>query len=76
MIEFVYQPSDQYYQSEFRNYLDQSLIDLSKNPQNLSYFKTEKKYVKSRETEIHEMIEQGCFNSTQAFWDALLLLVD
>ena len=49
---------------------------LSKNPQNLSYFKTEKKYVKSRETEIHEMIEQGCFNSTQAFWDALLLLVD
>ena len=34
----------------------------------VSIFKTEKKYAKTRETEIHEMLEQGCVNSSEAFW--------
>lgn len=34
----------------------------------LSMFKTEKDYSKVRETEIHEMLEQGCVNSSEAFW--------
>ncbi|MBI1837857.1 MAG: hypothetical protein HYR91_11400 [Flavobacteriia bacterium] len=44
---------------------------LSKETAQLTYFKSEKKYSKTREEEIHEMITQGCFNSTQDFWDAL-----
>lgn len=34
----------------------------------LTFFKTEKKYSKNREEEIHEMLSQGCFNSSEAFW--------
>lgn len=38
----------------------------------MQFFKTEKPYSKTRETEIHELIEQGCFTSDKAFWEALL----
>lgn len=37
----------------------------------LTIFKSEKNYSKERESEIHEMLEQGCVNSTKEFWDAL-----
>lgn len=41
---------------------------LSKNAAALSVFKTEKAYAKDRSMEIHEMLEQGCVNSSEAFW--------
>jgi hypothetical protein len=41
---------------------------LVSNPDQLSIFKTSKKYSKSREEEIHQMLEQGCVNSSEAFW--------
>lgn len=41
---------------------------LSKNAGGLSIFKTEKPYSKERAIEIHEMLEQGCVNSSEAFW--------
>jgi hypothetical protein len=34
----------------------------------LSTFRSEKKYTKNREEEIHEMLLQGCVNSSEAFW--------
>ena len=49
---------------------------LTNEPSHLTCFKTEKKYIQSREEEIHQLIEQGCYNSTQEFWDALLQLID
>ena len=39
-----------------------------KNAERLSIFKTEKPYSKERAIEIHEMLEQGCVNSSEAFW--------
>ena len=39
-----------------------------KHPDQLTFFKSEKKYAKNREEEIHEMLTQGCFNSSEAFW--------
>ena len=39
-----------------------------KNAEKLSIFKTEKLYSKERTLEIHEMLEQGCVNSSEAFW--------
>lgn len=44
---------------------------LTQNPEELTFFKSEKNYSKEREAEIHEMLEQGCVNSTKDFWDAL-----
>lgn len=41
---------------------------LVKYPELLTVFKTEKTYSKERELEIHEMISQGCVNSSEAFW--------
>ena len=41
---------------------------LSNKASELSIFKTQKKYSKVREEEIHEMLEQGCVNSSEAFW--------
>lgn len=41
---------------------------LVKNPQELSIFKSNKAYSKVREEEIHEMLSQGCVNSSEAFW--------
>mmetsp|Transcript_7723 Transcript_7723/g.10913 ORF Transcript_7723/g.10913 Transcript_7723/m.10913 type:complete len:156 (+) Transcript_7723:713-1180(+) len=34
----------------------------------LTFFRNEKRYTKEREQEIHEMLEQGCVNSSEAFW--------
>ena len=41
---------------------------LSHNAKQLSVFKTQKAYSKVREDEIHELLEQGCVNSSEAFW--------
>ena len=41
---------------------------LIKHADKLSFFKTEKKYSKNREEEIHQMLEQGCVNSSESFW--------
>lgn len=48
---------------------------LSNSADQLSIFKTEKKYSKEREIEIHEMIESGCVNSSEAFWILLQKVV-
>lgn len=37
----------------------------------LTFFKACKQYSKEREMEIHEMITQGCVNSSKSFWDSL-----
>jgi predicted Zn-ribbon and HTH transcriptional regulator len=34
----------------------------------LTFFKNTKTYAKERELEIHEMLGQGCVNSSEAFW--------
>ena len=50
----------------------QSIHDaLSKRAPELSIFKTEKAYGKERTLEIHEMLEQGCVKSSEAFWHQL-----
>ena len=41
----------------------------------LSIFKTSKPYSKNREEEIHEMLTQGCFNSSESFWIMLNQLI-
>ena len=42
----------------------------------LTCFKTKKDYTSSREQEIHQLIEQGCFNSSKDFWNALEKLIN
>ncbi len=44
---------------------------LLKTPESLTIFKTQKKYLKEREFEVHEMLQQGCLHSDKAFWDSL-----
>lgn len=44
---------------------------LTKTPEQLSFFRNEKPYSREREMEIHQMLEQGCVNSTESFWSAL-----
>jgi hypothetical protein len=41
---------------------------LVKMPEKLQFFRSTKPYIKDREMEIHEMIEGGCVNSSEAFW--------
>ncbi len=48
---------------------------LVNQPYELTVFKTSKPYTKERELEIHQMLEQGCVNSTESFWQALETLV-
>jgi hypothetical protein len=48
---------------------------LQNYPEDLSVFKTEKKYTDSREKEVHDLFEKGCFVSSQEFWDALNSLI-
>ncbi len=48
---------------------------LVNQPSELTVFKTSKPYTKERELEIHQMLEQGCVNSTESFWQALVKLV-
>ena len=38
----------------------------------LTFFRNEKQYSKNREEEIHEMLEQGCLNSSEVFWTQLI----
>ena len=42
----------------------------------LSIFKSKKTYSKAREEEIHEMLTQGCVNSSEAFWIMLEKVID
>jgi len=44
---------------------------LVNNSSQLSFFTFSKAYNKNREMEIHEMIEKGCVNSSEAFWNSL-----
>jgi hypothetical protein len=37
----------------------------------LTFFRSEKEYSNNRETEIHKLIEDGCFISTLEFWNLL-----
>lgn len=48
---------------------------LRNNPEDLSIFKTDKAYNASREEEMHELFEKGCYVSSQEFWDALNVLM-
>jgi len=48
---------------------------LVNRPNEITLFKTSKKYSKERETEIHEMLEQGCVNSSEEFWNSLNKLI-
>lgn len=50
-------------------------LALAGSPEELSIFKTEKKYSKNREEEIHEMVSQGCVNSSEEFWVSLEKLI-
>ncbi|MBL1281128.1 MAG: hypothetical protein COA33_012680 [Fluviicola sp.] len=45
---------------------------LQKNAKDIRIFKTQKKYTKIREKEIHELIQQGCLQSSELFWGFLL----
>lgn len=45
---------------------------LTKQSESLTFFRHEKQYAQQREMEIHQMLEQGCVNSTEAFWEALV----
>ena len=49
---------------------------LVSNAEKLSFFRSEKAYSKEREMEIHEMIAQGCVNSSEAFWIQLNKAID
>ena len=48
---------------------------LVNRPNEIALFKTSKKYAKEREVEIHEMLTQGCVNSSEAFWNSLKQLI-
>ncbi len=37
----------------------------------LSFFRSEKAYSQSRELQIHQLIEEGCYVSTESFWKAI-----
>lgn len=41
---------------------------LQNNADSLTFFQSKKSYSKNREMEIHEMLEQGCVPSSEAFW--------
>lgn len=49
---------------------------LTKQADALSMFSHTKPYRMEREMEIHQMLEQGCVNSTESFWDALKLSLE
>ncbi len=49
---------------------------LVKNPSELSIFRSKKNYSKVREEEIHEMLSQGCVNSSEAFWIMLEKVIE
>lgn len=41
------------------------------NAEEITYFSQTKKYAKTREDEVFEMISDGCMNSSEAFWMSL-----
>jgi hypothetical protein len=45
---------------------------LQHHSEQLTFFRHRKDYSLERESEIHQLITQGCVNSSQEFWDALL----
>ncbi len=49
---------------------------LVNHPSELSVFRSQKNYSKVREEEIHEMLTQGCVNSSEAFWIMLEKVVE
>jgi hypothetical protein len=50
---------------------------LSNHGKEVGFFRHSKPYTKSREEEIHQLINQGCVKSTESFWKSLeLALVD
>jgi hypothetical protein len=50
---------------------------LTRHSKDVGFFRHSKKYSKSREEEIHQLIEQGGVKSTESFWNSLeLALVD
>ena len=56
--------------------VDLSTVDgihdaLTKTPMDLSFFTSKKRYPKSREMEIHQLIEQGAVLSDAGFWNSL-----
>ena len=53
--------------------IHEALVNQSKE---LSIFKSTKAYSKAREEEIHEMLSQGCVNSSEAFWMMLEKVID
>jgi hypothetical protein len=44
---------------------------LTKQIENLQFFRSEREYKKERETEVHQLVEQGCLVSSEEFWNAL-----
>jgi hypothetical protein len=48
---------------------------LVNRPNEIALFKTTKKYNKKREIEIHEILTQGCVNSSEEFWVSLNKLI-
>lgn len=49
--------------------------ELTNNLSNLQFHRSEKPHSLSRETEIHNLIEQGCVISSQDFWNFLLNII-
>ena len=45
------------------------------NIKELSVFKTEKVFEKSRELEVHKLLQQGCFQSSELFWESLTSII-
>lgn len=44
---------------------------LTQKADQLTFFRHTKPYSQEREMEIHQMLDQGCVNSTESFWNAL-----
>ena len=44
---------------------------LARHFDQLSFFRSERPYSRSREMEIHQLLEQGCYVSAEDFWTAL-----
>lgn len=44
---------------------------LARHFDQLSFFRSEKAYSEPRELQIHRLLEEGCYVSTESFWNAL-----
>lgn len=45
------------------------------NPEMLTVFKTQKSFEETREKEVHKLLQQGCFQSSELFWNSLLTVI-